>query len=101
MARLANEVSIADPSPRMPIRSAFTIGYPSEGPSRLQRLNASLLATFKMCRAGADVDSGYLGGIRAVGNLSRPHCGSSVNGHGSKNIGNARVKGNSDAGFAT
>jgi len=32
MGRLANEVSIADPSPRMPIRSAFTIGYPSEDP---------------------------------------------------------------------
>jgi len=57
-------------------------------PSRLRRLNASLLATFKMCRAGdADVNSGYLDGIRAVGNLSQPHCGSSVNGHAAKILG--------------
>jgi len=58
-----------------------------------------LLATFKMCRAGADVNSGYPERIRAVVNLSRPHCGSSIN--GKQNIGNALVKGDSDAGFET
>jgi hypothetical protein len=52
-----------------------------------------------MCKAGADVNSGFPERIRAVVNLSRPHCGSSIN--GKQNIGNALVKGDSDAGFET
>jgi len=83
MGRFANEASIVDPSPRVPIKSDFCDWLPYRRPSRLRRLHASLLAHLKMCGAGADVNSGYPGRIHAVVNLSRPHSGSSDNGHSS------------------
>ena len=69
--------------------------------SRLRSLQASLPATSKCERAGADNNSGRLGRIRAVTNPSRPQCGSSDDEHSSKNVGNDRVNDNSDAGFET
>jgi hypothetical protein len=83
MGQFANQASIVDPSPRVPVKSFFCDWLPYRRPSRLQKLHASLLVHLKMCRAGADVNSGYPGRIRAVVNLSRPHRGSSDYRHSS------------------
>ena len=99
-AGLQTRVRLQTRHPECRSKVTFAIGYPSEG-LKAAEASRKLAGHLKMCRAGADVNSGYPGRIRAVVNLSRPHCGWSGNGDSSKNVGNARVNDNSDAGLET